>query len=85
MSPPAALALAAVLAALPAGARAAAGETAADYEVAQLKRLGAKVHLLMNPGRHRVVVGLLDDVTRQSSFYTTTVTVEESPSRSMAP
>ncbi len=52
---------------------------AADYEVAQLKRLGAKVHLLMNPGRHRVVAGLLDDVTRQSSYYITNVTVAESP------
>lgn len=51
----------------------------ADYEIAQRKRLGATVHLLMNPGRHRVVAGLLDDVTRQSSYFITNVTVAESP------
>ena len=50
---------------------------AADYELVQSKRLAIMVNLLMNPGRQSVVVGLLDNLTRQSSYLTTSVTVEE--------
>jgi len=50
---------------------------ATDYEVVQNKRLAIMVNLLMNPGKQSVVVGLLDDLTRQSSYLTTSVTVKE--------
>jgi VWFA-related protein len=49
---------------------------AADYEVVQSRRLAIMVDLLMNPGEHSIVVGLLDSVTRQSSYLTTSVTVQ---------
>jgi VWFA-related protein len=48
---------------------------AANYEVAQTKRLAIMVDLLMNPGRHSVAVGLLDTITRQTSYLTQPVTV----------
>jgi VWFA-related protein len=50
---------------------------ATDYEVVQNKRLAIMVNLLMNPGHQSVVVGLLDNLTRQSSYLTTSVTVKE--------
>jgi len=50
---------------------------AADYEVAQSRRLAIMVDLLMNPGRQSVVVRLLDNLTRQSSYLTTSVRVKE--------
>jgi len=50
---------------------------AADYEVAQTKRLAIMVDLLMNPGSHSVVVGLHDTITRQTSYLTQPVTVKE--------
>jgi VWFA-related protein len=50
---------------------------AADYEKSQLKRHTITANLLMEAGRHNVAVGLLDPVTRQSSFATTKVTVQE--------
>jgi hypothetical protein len=43
---------------------------AADYEEAQRKRFGIDVALLMEQGSYRVVVGLMDQVTRQSSYQT---------------
>jgi VWFA-related protein len=50
---------------------------AADYESAQLERFTISASLLMEAGRHNVAVGLLDPITRQSSFATTKVTVQE--------
>jgi len=50
---------------------------ATDYEVVQSKRLAIMVDLLMNPGNQSVVVGLLDNLTRQSSYLTASVTVKE--------
>jgi hypothetical protein len=49
---------------------------AADYELVQNNRLATMVNLLMNPGKQSVVVGLLDNLTRQSSYLTTSLTVE---------
>jgi hypothetical protein len=43
----------------------------------QNKRLAIMVNLLMNPGQQSVVVGLLDNLTRQSSYLTTSVNVRE--------
>jgi VWFA-related protein len=50
---------------------------AADYENARSERFVITATLLMNAGRHSVVVGLLDTITRQSSYLTTSVRVGE--------
>jgi VWFA-related protein len=50
---------------------------AADYERAQLERTTITANLLMEQGEHSVAVGVLDPVTRASSFATTRVTVKE--------
>ena len=50
---------------------------AADYERAQLDRFTITANLLMEEGSHNVAVGLLDPITRASSFTTTRVTVRE--------
>jgi VWFA-related protein len=48
---------------------------AADYENERSERFAVTATLLMNVGKHSVVVGLLDTITRQSSFVTTSVAV----------
>ncbi len=50
---------------------------AADVERAQDDRFTISTNLLMESGSHTVAVGLLDPVTRQSSYTTTRVTVRE--------
>jgi len=50
---------------------------AADYDSAQLERYTISTNLLMDAGNHSIAVGLLDPVTRQSSYTTTKVTVRE--------
>ena len=50
---------------------------AADYDRAQLDRFTITANLLMEIGSHNVAVGLLDPITRASSFTTTRVTVRE--------
>ncbi len=41
---------------------------AADYDEAKTQRFGIDVSLLMEPGSYNVVVGLMDQVTRQDSY-----------------
>jgi hypothetical protein len=41
---------------------------AADYDSRRRERYTAEFGLLMEEGRHRVVVGVLDPVTRQASY-----------------
>lgn len=48
---------------------------AADYEIARSSRFRIETSMLMEPGSYRVVVGLLDGVTRQSSYATTAARV----------
>jgi VWFA-related protein len=50
---------------------------AADYEDAQRERFTIGANLLMETGTYNVAVGLLDPVTRQTSFATTKVTVHD--------
>ena len=50
---------------------------AADYDSAQLERYTISTNLLMDAGNHSIAVGLLDPVTRQSSYTATKVTVRE--------
>jgi hypothetical protein len=50
---------------------------AADYDSAQLERYTITASLLMEQGNHSVAFGLLDPITRQSSFATTQVVVRE--------
>jgi hypothetical protein len=50
---------------------------AADYERARADRFTIRTNLLMDTGNHTVAVGLLDPVTRQSSYTRTRVTVQE--------
>ncbi|HSN55323.1 MAG TPA: VWA domain-containing protein [Candidatus Sulfomarinibacteraceae bacterium] len=50
---------------------------AADYEDAQRDRFAIAANLLMESGTYNVAFGLLDPVTRQTSFTTTRVTVHE--------
>lgn len=50
---------------------------ASDYESAQRERFTITANLLMEAGAHNVAVGLLDPVTRASSFTTTKVTVRD--------
>jgi hypothetical protein len=46
-----------------------------DYETRRGKRYVAAFDLLLNAGKHRVVVGVLDPITRQTSFQTLTRSV----------
>ena len=48
-----------------------------EYESAQRERFGITANLLMETGAHNVAVGILDPITRASSFTTTKVTVRE--------
>ena len=48
-----------------------------DYDDAQLERYTITASLLMEKGTHSVAVGLLDPVTRVSSYTTTKVTVKD--------
>jgi VWFA-related protein len=48
---------------------------AADYEAAQRKRFGITTALLMESGSYRVSVGLMDQITRQSSHEVFAVSV----------
>jgi VWFA-related protein len=48
---------------------------AADYEKAQRSRWGIDANLLVESGRYRIAVGLLDPLTRQDSFATTATAV----------
>lgn len=50
---------------------------AADYDDAQLKRYSITANLLMESGIYNVAVGLLDPITRNSSFTSTRVTVHD--------
>ncbi len=50
---------------------------AADYDSAQLERYTIATNLLMDAGNHSLAVGLLDPITRQSSYTTTKVTIRE--------
>ena len=47
----------------------------ADYEAAQSQAFGIDTTLLMEPGRYRISVALLDRVTRQASYQTTGASV----------
>ncbi len=49
-----------------------------DYETRRTERYVATLDLLLDSGRHRVVVGVLDPVTRQTSFQTLTRSVPAS-------
>jgi hypothetical protein len=46
-----------------------------DYEEGDARRFGFDFRLILEQGRHRVAVGLMDVVTRQASYETTVVTV----------
>jgi hypothetical protein len=46
-----------------------------DYETRRGEKYVAAFDLLLNAGEHRVVVGVLDPVTRQTSFQTLTRSV----------
>ncbi len=48
---------------------------AADYDEAQRKRFGLDVPLLMGEGSYWVAVGLMDQITRQASFYRVRISV----------
>jgi hypothetical protein len=48
---------------------------AADYEEAQRRRWGFDTSLLMESGRYRISVALLDPITRQDSYTTVTASV----------
>jgi VWFA-related protein len=48
---------------------------AADYEQAQRQRWGIDTSLLMESGRYRIAVALLDPLTRQDSFTTVSASV----------
>jgi VWFA-related protein len=48
---------------------------AEDYEAAQSQLFAIDTTLLMEPGRYRVAVALLDQITRQDSFQTTGASV----------
>jgi VWFA-related protein len=50
---------------------------AAEYEGSRPDQFTITANLLMEAGAHSVAVGLLDSVTRQSSFTTTKVTIRE--------
>jgi hypothetical protein len=50
---------------------------AADYEDAKIRRYTITASLLMEAGSHSVAVGLLDPITRNSSYTTSRVTVRE--------
>ena len=50
---------------------------AADYEEAQRSRFAIKASLLMEAGTFKVSVGLLDQMTRQAAFTTSSVVVAE--------
>jgi len=50
---------------------------AADYEEAQRSRFAIKASLLMEAGSFKVSVGLLDQMTRQAAFTTSSVVVAE--------
>ena len=50
---------------------------AADYEQAQRERFTIRTSLLMESGTFKVSAGLLDHVTRQAGYYTTSVIVTE--------
>jgi VWFA-related protein len=49
-----------------------------DYETRRGERYVAALDLLLEPGEHKVVVGVLDPVTRQASFQTLTRSVRAS-------
>ncbi len=49
-----------------------------DYETRSGERYVAAFDLLLNAGKHRVVVGVLDPITRQTSFQTLTRSVPRS-------
>ncbi len=51
--------------------------SASDYEQSQLERHALTANLLMEQGEHSVVIGVLDPITRASSFATTRITVQE--------
>jgi outer membrane lipoprotein SlyB len=48
---------------------------AVDYEEAVRQRFGIDVTLLLDEGQQRVAVGLMDQLTRRSSYQRTVVTV----------
>jgi hypothetical protein len=48
---------------------------AADYEEAQRRRFSVQASLLMEAGSFKVSVALLDQMTRQAGFTTTSVVV----------
>jgi VWFA-related protein len=48
-----------------------------DYETRRDENYVAALDLLLNPGEHRVVIGVLDPVTRQASFASLRRAVEE--------
>lgn len=50
---------------------------AADYEESQRRRFTIRASLLMESGSFKISVGLLDNVTRQASFATSSVVVSE--------
>lgn len=45
------------------------------YEAAPDRRIGLDFRLILGEGRHRVSVGLMDEITRQASYGSTSVTV----------
>jgi VWFA-related protein len=46
-----------------------------EYEAAPDRRIGLDFRLILGEGRHRVSVGLMDEITRQASYESTSVTV----------
>jgi VWFA-related protein len=48
-----------------------------EYETAKWKRYGISASLLMEPGSYRIVVGLMDQVTRQASYETLRTVVRD--------
>jgi hypothetical protein len=48
-----------------------------EYETAKSKRYGISAKLLMEPGSYRVVVGLMDQVTRQASYESLRTVVQD--------
>jgi VWFA-related protein len=50
---------------------------AAEYETAQDDRFAITANLLMEAGKHNVAVAILDPITRNSSYTTTKVTVQD--------